>query len=199
MAVTSIAGARERLLRAADRLFYARGIRAVGINEIVHEAGVAKTSLYLHFVSKDELVTAYLEGRVADYVQSWNGVLRATSGQDPDRRIDAVFDGLRLFVESPGFRGCPFVNAAAELPDAGHPGHVPIRAYRRYVQHELFGEVARAAGLPAPEDVAAQLQVLYDGALAGAMIENGPVPVERARAVAHRILAGDDRVVGSSR
>jgi AcrR family transcriptional regulator len=181
--------ARDRLLQVADRLFYARGIRAVGIKEIVDEAAVAKTSLYLHFASKDELVVAYLEGRVTEYLAAWQAILDGCAHESPDSRLDVVFYTLRDFAEATGFRGCPFVNAAAELFDPGHPGHAPIARYRRFVRDGLFGQITRAAGVPDPDAVAARFQVLYDGALAGAMIENGSGPVDRARAISHVVLA----------
>jgi AcrR family transcriptional regulator len=182
-------GARDKLLAVADRLFYARGIRAVGVKEIVDEAEVAKTSLYLHFASKDDLVLAYLERRAAEYMSGWRQVLADTVGQPPDERLDAVFSTLRQFAATAEFRGCPFLNAAAELFDPEHPGHGPIMAYRRFVRDELFGEIARAAGVSDPDRVAAGLQVLYDGALAGATIEDSTEPVERAGAISHDVLA----------
>jgi len=184
-----VTGARDRLLQVADRLFYARGIRAVGVKEIVDEAAVAKTSLYLHFASKDELVVAYLDGRVAEYIGGWRRVLAESAGRTPDARLDLVFETLKAFADSSGFRGCPFANAAAELFDPAHPGHEPIMRYRRFVREELFGEIARDAGMVDPDRVAAQLQVLYDGALVGAMVENGSAPMDRARILSHTALA----------
>ena len=186
-------GARDKLLAVADRLFYARGIRAVGVKEIVDEAEVAKTSLYLHFASKDDLVLAYLEGRSAEYMAGWRQVLTATAELTADERLDVVFDTLRQFAATPEFRGCPFLNAAAELFDPEHAGHGPIMAYRRFVRQELFGEIARGAGVSDPDLVAARLQVLYDGALAGATIEGSTEPVERAGAISHDVLAAAAR------
>lgn len=182
-------GARDKLLAVADRLFYARGIRAVGVKEIVDEAEVAKTSLYLHFASKDDLVLAYLQGRAAEYMAGWRQMLAETADRSPDERLDAVFSTLCEFAATPEFRGCPFLNAAAELFDPAHAGHGPIMAYRRFVRHELFGEIARGAGVTDPDLVAARLQVLYDGALAGATIEDSTEPVQRAGAISHDVLA----------
>ena len=186
------ASARERVLTAADRLFYQRGLH-VGINEIVGEAGVAKTSLYLHFASKDELVAAYLASRNLGYVALWRGMLDRCKGLAPHDRLDAIFDDLRSFVQTDGYRGCPFVNAAAELPDSQHPGYEGIVAYRRFVREELFASVARDAGVNDPDEVCAQLQVTYDGSLAGAVVENSSEPVDRARAIAHTILRAAER------
>jgi len=180
-------GARVRLVDAADRLFYQRGLH-VGINEIVTTAGVAKTSLYLHFDSKDDLVAAYLSGRTAAYLAAWKQILEASEGQDPHARLDVIFDTLRLFVNAEGYRGCPYVNAAAELPDRSHPGYQPIEEYRRYVRDELFAAIARDAAVEQSEELCAQLQLVYDGALAGAVVANTSEPVDRARTIAHTIL-----------
>lgn len=180
-------GARDRLIDAADRLFYQRGLH-VGINEIVGAAGVAKTSLYLHFSSKDELVATYLSSRTATYVALWRQVLERTDGLEPHARLDAIFDALRLFVQTVGYRGCPFVNAAAELPDSRHPGYEGIVEYRRFVREELFASVASDAGVIDVAEFCAQLQVIYDGSLAGAVVENTAAPVDRARAIAHSVL-----------
>ncbi len=188
-------GARSRLVDAADRLFYQRGLH-IGINEIVGTAGVAKTSLYLHFSSKDELIAAYLASRTANYVEQWKELLDSSDRLGPHQRLDAIFDKLRLFVESDGYRGCPYVNAAAELPDRGHPGYEPIIEYRRFVRDELFAGVARDAGVDDPGELCAQLQLIYDGSLAGAVVENTPEPVERARAIAHTILRAAEQAAG---
>ena len=115
-------GARQRVLSAADQLFYERGIHSVGVNEIVRSAGVAKTSMYLHFESKDELV-AHLQDRVDAYRIEWEQLL---AREELGPLLDAVFDVLHAFVGGEGFRGCPFVNAAAELTELGHPARAPI-------------------------------------------------------------------------
>jgi AcrR family transcriptional regulator len=82
--------------------------------EIVDEAAVAETSLYLHFASKDELVVAYLDGRAQEYIGGWRQVLAPTAGRPAGERLDRVFASLREFTGSAGFRGCPFVNAGPE-------------------------------------------------------------------------------------
>jgi AcrR family transcriptional regulator len=187
-------GARDRLVGAADQLFYRRGLH-VGINEIVGTAGVAKTSLYLHFSSKDELVAAYLAGRTDTYLTQWRQRLDGCAGRPPHERIDAIFDALRLFVASEGYRGCPYVNAAAELPDRDHPGYGPIMDYRNFVRDELFAQIVTEAGVADPVSLCAQLQLIYDGALAGAVVENTPEPVDRARAIAHTILQAAEPAV----
>ena len=190
-------GARDRLITAADRLFYQRGLH-VGINEIISEAGVAKTSLYLHFASKDQLVATYLAGRTATYLAVWRSELAATEGLDPHARLDVIFDDLRQFVQTDGYRGCPYVNAAVELTDPSHPAHVAIVEYRRYVRDELFAAIVAAAGVADVEEICAQLQVVYDGSLASAVADGSPEPVDRARAIAHTIVRAAAQSAGGA-
>src|SRR4051812_34118147 len=106
---------RERLLEAADRLFYSEGIESVGIDRVIAEAGVAKGSLYYVFGSKDELVRAYLEGRDAAWHEHLEGELKRRY-RTPRTRLVGVFEVLAEGCAEPGFRGCPFINASAESP-----------------------------------------------------------------------------------
>lgn len=123
---------RERLLDVAARLFYAEGIRAVGVDRLIAETGVAKASLYAHFAGKDDLVAAYLTG-VSD---NWLARVRRASEQrganGADRAL-APFDVLAAMAGSPGYRGCPFINAAAEYPGPG-PVADAVAAHRRRVR-----------------------------------------------------------------
>ena len=134
--------ARQRLLDTADRLFYAEGFRAVGIDRIIAEAGVAKMTLYSHFRSKDDLILAVLRHR-EEQVLAWfaREMERHTrSGRGPAR--GRFFAALKEWFESPGFRGCAFINASVELADAGHPGSVFARQHKERF-HELPGEAHR--------------------------------------------------------
>src|SRR5579875_3011870 len=109
--------ARERLVDVASRLFYAEGIRAVGVDRVIAEAGVAKATLYAHFASKDELVAAYLERQSAWWAAAVDG--RADPRGGLLARVLTPFDVLAERAASPGYRGCPFINAAAEFPGSG--------------------------------------------------------------------------------
>ena len=184
--------ARDRVLAAADELFYERGIHTVGVNEIVQRAGVAKTSMYLHFASKDELVATYLQSRTDAYMAEWESLLEEREGDPPERQIEAIFDVLREFAAARGFRGCPFANAAAELWDPEHPGRAPIEQYRRYVRERLFFLVAERAGAMDPAGLAEKLQLLYDAALAASLADGNGEPVERARETAQLLLHAAD-------
>src|ERR1043165_8845319 len=110
----SRASARERLLAAADELFYKEGVRTVGIDRVIEHAGVAKASLYTSFGSKEELVRAYLQLRVEGRVRRITQ--RIATVEDPRARILGVFDVLAEAVADPSYRGCAFINASAEGP-----------------------------------------------------------------------------------
>jgi len=153
---------RERLLTASDELFYRDGVHSTGIDAIIEKAGVAKGSLYYIFGGKDELVAAYLRGRLERWRQA---VLAAqASAADPDQKILAVFDAIADYVSLPEYRGCPFHNAAAEAP-AGECQQLAIDEYRTWLR-QSFLQLAAETGVSDCEALADALIVLYDGALA---------------------------------
>jgi len=158
--------ARERLLAASDELFYRDGVRSTGIDAVIEKAGVAKGSLYYIFGGKDELVAAYLRGRL----DAWHERVDAAQAgiDDPEEKILAVFDAIADEVSRPEFRGCPFVNAAAEAP-AGKAQELAIKEYRRWVR-ESFLALAAETGVTEPAALADALILLYDGALATAEV-----------------------------
>ena len=155
---------RERLLAASDELFYRDGVHSTGIDAVIERAGVAKGSLYYIFGGKDELVAAYLRGRL----EKWRQAVEAAqaSAADPDAKILAVFDAIAEYVSLPEFRGCPFHNAAAEAP-TGEAQQLAIKEYRNWLRR-LFGQLAADTGVSDSEALADALIVLYDGALATA-------------------------------
>jgi AcrR family transcriptional regulator len=158
--------ARERLLAASDELFYRNGVHSTGIDAVIEKAGVAKGSLYYIFGGKDELVAAYLRGRL----DTWHERVNAAQAgiDDPEEKILAVFDAIADEVSRPEFRGCPFVNAAAEAP-AGKAQELAIKEYRRWVR-ESFLALAAETGVTEPAALADALILLYDGALATAEV-----------------------------
>ncbi|NYV75019.1 TetR/AcrR family transcriptional regulator, partial [Streptomyces sp. UH6] len=167
--------ARERLLAAAARRFYADGVAATGIDTITAEAGVAKMSLYNNFASKAELVTAYLHARHEEWLGLYQQRLQeARDGRD---RVLAVFDAYAdhaAFAYDRGFRGCGLLNAAAELP-AGDRGRDVVRRHKEEVEDLLAGHVEEL--LPGrPEEaraVAEHLSFLLEGSMARAGLEGG--------------------------
>src|SRR5271169_4975222 len=123
--------ARERLLTAADELFYRDGVHSTGIDAIIEKAGVAKGSLYYIFGGKDELVAAYLRKRH----DAWRERVEAAQARtdDPDEKILAIFDAIADYASLPDYRGCPFTNAAAEAP-AGQSQKLAIDEYRDWLR-----------------------------------------------------------------
>src|SRR6201997_303367 len=173
---------RERLLEAADELFYRDGGRFPGNDAVIERAGVAKGSLYYIFGGKDELVAAYLRGRL----EKWRQAVEAAqaSAADPDAKILAVFDAIAEYVSLSEYRGCPFHNAAAEAP-TGEAQQLAIKQYRDWLRR-LFGQLAADTGVSDFEALADALIVLYDGALAAA----GTAKSARGAALTAKRIAG---------
>src|SRR3954469_22045828 len=184
MSAASLSGARrssarDRLLAAADELFYAEGVHTVGIDRVIEHAGVAKASLYSSFGSKDGLIRAYLEQRHQrrrDRILA--GLERYPTARD---RLLGVFDVLAELAAAPTFRGCAFYNASAESPDDGVVREVCDES-RGWIR-TLFTELAREAGAPDPPALAAQLVVLYDGSSVGARMDHSAAAALTARTV----------------
>jgi AcrR family transcriptional regulator len=176
--------ARDRLLAAADELFYEEGVQTVGIDRIIEHAGVAKASLYKSFGSKDELIRAYLEGR---HERRRETILRELATvESPREKLLALFDQLGVTFREPGFRGCAFANASAEA----RPGSAAEQAaatYRSWVR-SLFVELATQAGAPEPAKLAQQLHLLYGGASLSARMDHDPSAAAAAREVAEVLV-----------
>ncbi len=184
-AAISGVSARERLLAAANELFYAEGHHTVGIDRVIARAGVAKASLYSTFGSKEELVKAYLETRAESRQKRIEARIAEVS--DPREKIYAIFELLGEMVASPTYRGCAFVRASAEGPlDEGKVGSVCLgtRAWMR----ELLVTLAADANALNPELLGNQLAVVYDGAMVGASMERGGTAVRDAKATVAMLL-----------
>jgi len=177
--------ARERLLAAANELFYDEGVHTVGIDRIIEQAGVAKASLYNTFGSKDELVRAYLQTRHDSVTQR---IMAAVDRYDtPRERLLAVFEGQGELYAQAGYRGCAFARASAE----SRPGDAAEQAtetYRRWVRDLLTG-LAAQAGAPEPGILARQLHLLYDGSGQSARLDRDPAAAAAARTAAATLLA----------
>jgi AcrR family transcriptional regulator len=181
---------RERLLAAADRLFYEEGICTVGVDRILKEADVARASLYSTYGSKEELVRAYLQHRSDSWQETVAEVLPAR-WNGPRERILGIFTLLTEWFVAAGYRGCPFINASAET--AANPAVEEVRDRHRAWVHQLFAEIGREAGADDPDALAAQLVLLYDGAMVGAHLDRSPAPGDAARAAAAALV---DAAVG---
>ncbi|MFF3559922.1 TetR/AcrR family transcriptional regulator [Streptomyces sp. NPDC002574] len=177
--------ARERILTTAEELFSAHGLRGVGVDRIIAESGVAKSTLYVHFPSKDELAAAYLR-RVDD---SWRGRLRAAAlaaGDDPREQLVGLFDAVDASYRRHGFHGCPFINAAAE----SEPGSLPheVTAEHKRTVRAWVRDLAEAAGAGDPDALALQLTLLIDGTLAAGRLEQDPAMPAAAKAAARAVV-----------
>ena len=159
--------ARRRLLDTATRLFYAEGIRAAGIDRIIAEAGVAKATFYNHFPSKDDLVLAYIE----EQDQLGRAATSALPAKSPREMIAAILGRISGAVVAGDYRGCPFLNAAAEYPDPKSPVRQAIDA-RRAWYHGVLRKLLAADGDPAPSVTASLLVALSDGLLETAYLDD---------------------------
>lgn len=182
--------ARQQLLEAAARRFYADGLAATGIDTITAEAGVAKMSLYNNFASKADLVRAYLEARHEEWLGLYRRRLERANG--PREGVLAVFDAYADHAEQAyehGFRGCGLLNAAAELP-AGDPGRAVVRAHKEEVEDLLAGHLdGLLPGRPAEARALAEhLSFLLEGAIARAGLEGNSIRLRHARQLASALL-----------
>ncbi|MGB3683026.1 MAG: TetR/AcrR family transcriptional regulator [Rubrobacteraceae bacterium] len=169
---------RRRLLAAAQELFYGGGICATGVSAVAERAGVTKMTLYAHFSSKDDLVTAYLE----DSDRRWQEFLeeKLSGYEDPREKLLAVCDAYREYLTNREIRGCAFVNCAAEFPDSDHPARRVIRSHKAGIRGRLR-ELAAEAGAEAPETLADRLFVVLEGAYVIGALEGDAGVLDRSR------------------
>jgi AcrR family transcriptional regulator len=178
-------GMKERILETADRLFYLQGIRAVGVDTIAAEIGISKRTLYNHFPSKDELISAYLSRRFNK---------APVSDKPPAEQILATFDSLERRFARRDFRGCPFVNAVAELgPDrAVKKIAVAFKESRRLWFRDLLMQLDVADA----DALATQLTLLVDGSIAQDLVRDDPSMARAAKEAARVLLANAGIRVG---
>lgn len=168
----------ERILATADRLFYEQGIRAMGVDTIAAESGVSKRTLYNHFPSKDDLIVAYLARRLTPM---------PPSQRPPYEQVLATFERLERTIATGVFRGCPFVNAVAELKDPAHAANRIALAFKEQRRAWLRDLVVRL-GVEDAEALSLQLLILIDGAIAAAIVRGDPKVAVAARQAAVVLL-----------
>ncbi|MGZ6884362.1 MAG: TetR/AcrR family transcriptional regulator [Nocardioidaceae bacterium] len=187
MSTTSpVAPARQRILDTAFALFYARGLRAVGVDLIIAESGVAKATFYKHFPAKDDLVLAYLD-KVDGLWSGQRHAAAAAAGDEPADQLVGLFDALGTSCRTEGYRGCAFINAAAEATP-GTPVHERTVAHKREVLGWVRG-LAADAGARDPDALARSLTLLLDGGLASGALDADPEAAAQARASAALLVA----------
>jgi AcrR family transcriptional regulator len=182
---TRPSAARDRLLATASRVFYAEGLHTVPVDRILEEAETTRATFYRHFPGKEDLVIAYLQA--AD--QALRGRLEAARTESAEATVRAIAEDIAADLRRPGFRGCAFLNAAAEYADPTHPVHRAVRAHRAWfldTMSELFSHLGERPAEPAGR----HFVMLRDGAMAAGCLSD-PVPVGET------FLAGVDGLLWS--
>jgi AcrR family transcriptional regulator len=178
---------KDRILETADRLFYLQGIRAIGVDTIAAEIGISKRTLYNHFPSKDALISAYLERR---FVQP------RPSDKPPAEQILGIFDSLERRFASKDFRGCPFVNAVAELGTEDQSVRKVAVAFKES-RRLWFRDLLVQLGVTDAEGLATQLALLVDGSIAQDLVRNDPAMARAAKEAARVLLKNAGVKVGA--
>ncbi len=183
-----------RILAAASGLFYADGIRAVSADRVIAAAGVSKVTFYRHFPTKDALVVAYL-GAVADAERAAVDAARAAHPADPAAVLRGYADVLGSESCAPGFRGCPFINAAAEYADPDHPVRAVVAQHRRWLVGTATA-LLTDLGVPGAARAAEELAMLRDGAMVAGYVGDGARPVADALHRAGAAIVAAHRAAG---
>lgn len=178
--------ARQRILETADRLFYEEGLRAVGVDRIIAEAGVAKATQYAHFPSKDDLILAVLRYREEQVLEFFRSAMERHGRRTKDK-LRAFFAALEEWFQSPGFRGCAFQNAVVELADPDHAGTQFVRDHKRRFADLLRGVVAESVG-NGTSRLAPAISLLVEGAIVTAVIHGTPDAAAVARNAAMKLV-----------
>ncbi len=182
---------RGRILETASTLFYQRGVRAVGVDLVVEEAGVAKTSLYRHFGTKDDLVAAFLAREDQDFWGTWDRVAEKHK-KDPQAELDAQLEWIGERVGRPNYRGCPQINVAAEFPEADHPARKVAAAHKRQLRDRLKG-IAERLGVDRPNELAGQLALFINGAFVSSQVLEAGEAIPLLQQSAHALIAAVGR------
>lgn len=178
---------RERILRTASDLFYREGAHAVGVDLVVERAGVAKTSLYRYFGTKDDLIAAFLEREDAEFWEQWDAVA-AQHGGDAHAELDAHMRWIGERMGRKNYRGCPQLNMAAEFADAKHPARVVAATHKAALRKRLKG-IADRLGVKRSDDLAAQLLLLVNGAFVSSQVITGDEAVPVLLAASRALVA----------
>jgi len=177
---------RDELVRKAQAIFYRDGFHATGMDTLVAETGISKTTMFKHFRTKDELILAVLRHRDETF-RNW--FLRRLDDHDlpPRGKLLAVFDILKEWFADPVFRGCMFIKASGEFQEASHPAQVQSAEHKRLVLAAIQ-TLAEKAGAREPDQLARQLMLLKEGAIVAAHMGFDPDPAGMARNAAEHLL-----------
>ncbi len=178
----------EKILQAAAELFYSQGIRATGVDAIVKAANTTKMSLYKYFPSKDELVLAFLRKRDQDF-RTWFVDQINARAETPKAKLLAIFDVIGEWMAIPEFRGCAFINAAAEFPLEGNPVHQVSAEFYDQFRSYIAG-LAGQCGSKSPDSLALQLSLLVEGAIVSEQMKRHSGSAEQAKQAALILIEG---------
>jgi AcrR family transcriptional regulator len=177
---------RARILETACSLFYQHGVRAVGVDLVVEKARVAKTSLYRHFRTKDDLIAAFLQREDEDFWGTWDRIADQHRDQ-PSAELDAHLGWIGERVGRSNYRGCPQINVAAEFPEIDHPARKVAAAHKRQMRQRLKG-IAERLGVARPDELAGQLSILINGAFVSSQIFEPGEATPLLRQAAHALI-----------
>lgn len=178
---------RERLIRVGHDLFYEHGFQAIGLDRILDEVGVTKTTFYNHFESKDALVVEALRWHDAWWKDEFSRLLRKHGGESPRGRLLAIFDALDEVMNQPGYKGCIFINVAVQYPMCTDPAHVEAAAHKRSMQ-DVLSELAGFAGADDPKAFAEEMTLVMEGAYISEQVLGDPRCIDIGRRVAQTII-----------
>lgn len=179
---------RERLVEAAVTRFYRDGFRNVGIDQILTDVGISKTAFYKHFECKDDLMLAALEQQNVWLQSTFRDMIRERGGESAIGQLRAVLDVVETIIESDGFHGCIFVNAAMEFPLPHEPAHVAAAENRQAIE-AIICEIATDAGAADPRALAQELCLVCEGAYVTRQVTGNPRTIDIARRLAERVIA----------
>ncbi|MCV9998185.1 TetR/AcrR family transcriptional regulator [Pararhizobium sp. YC-54] len=192
---------RLRVLETASELFYRLGVRAVGVDMIVAEAGVAKTSLYRHFRTKDDLIAAFLQREDEDFWRVWDEVAQRHAGDagghtgdaeghagDAEAELEAHMAWIGERAGRPNYRGCPQINVAAEFPDPAHPARAVARMHKEELRQRLKA-IAERLGVKRPEELALQLALVINGAFVSTTLFSAQNAIPTLLAMSRSLVA----------
>jgi len=183
----AVENVRDRILSTARDLIYREGARAVGVDRIVAESGVAKMSLYRWFPSKDDLIVAVLNEERRRILAAWDQNMERHKGM-PLKQLRAQFEGLAAAIQRPNYRGCPFLNAVTAFADASHPARALARQFKDEITG-LFRELAVAIGAKNPDVLAQQLSLVADGAHASGQCSGKDGPSAELTTIVDALIA----------
>lgn len=180
------APAKGRILETANQLFYEDGIRNVGVDRIIAASSVTKATFYKHYRAKDNLIVEYISSRHDRVRANIEGII--SEAPTPEAALREFVAAVAAEIASPGFRGCPFINAAAEFPDAEHPVRQVVTRHREWYVDAL-ADLLKGMGHPVPGDGADELLLARDGALSGGYAGDSIAATAALGRIANRVLA----------